>query len=174
MRGRGGGEGGGMRGRGDGGFVPRGAPRGGRGDFHQRDRFNNNFNRPNDDQRSVQSKMPSLLDVDQQQPRPFDRDNNRNGGRGRMPYPRGGGGGGRDFSADDRFHPSGSKPNSSDGPPPLLDFGNDKSGLSTNASNNSLPSLLSVPVEDSGIFPRILDYRRIIDLMKTISKMFYF
>lgn len=163
MRGRGGGDGGGMRGRGggDGSFVPRGAPRGGRGDFHQRDRFNNNnFNRTNDDQRGVQSKMPSLLDVDQQQPPPFDRDNNRNGGRGRMPYPRGGGGGGRDFSADDRFHPSGPKPNSSDGPPPLLDFGNDKSGLPSNASNNSLPSLLSVPVEDSGTSRSILLTRR--------------
>lgn len=150
MRGRGGGEGNGMRGRG--GFVPRGGPRGGRGDFHPRDRFNNNnnFHRPNDEQSGVQSKMPSLLDIDQQQPRPFDRDNNRQGGRGRMPFPRGGGG--RDFPGDDRYHQSGPKPSSSDGPPPLLDFGNDKSGLPSNASNNSLPSLLSVPVDDSGMF----------------------
>jgi hypothetical protein len=156
MRGRGGGEAGGMRGRGGGdrGFGPRGGSRGGRGDFHQRDRFNNNnnnFNRPNDEQRGGQSKMPSLLDVDQQQTRPFDRDNNRNGGRGRMPYPRGGGGG-RDSSGDDRYRHSGPKPTSSDGPPSLLDFGNDKPGLPSNASNNSLPSLLSVQVENSGKF----------------------
>ncbi len=159
MRGRGGGEGGGMRGRGggDGGFGPRGGSRGGRGDFHQRGRFNNNnnnFNRSNDEQRGGQPKMPSLLDVDQQQSRSFDRDNNRNGGRGRMPFPRGGGGGGggggRDSSGDDRYRHSGPKPSSSDGPPSLLDFGNDKSGLPANVSNNSLPSLLSVQVENSG------------------------
>lgn len=155
MRGRGGG----MRGRGggEGGFVPRGGPRGGRGDFHQRDRFNNNnnFNRPNNDQPrgggdGGQSKMPSLFDVDQQQSRPFDRDNNRNGGRGRMPYPRGGGGGGRDSAGDDRYRHSGPKPGSTDGPPSLLDFGNEKSGLPPSVTNNSLPSLLSVQVENSG------------------------
>jgi len=158
MRGRGGGggEGGGMRGRGGGdggGFRPRGGPRGGRGDFHQRDRFNNNnnFNRPNDEQRGGPPKMPSLLDVDQQQSRSFDRDNNRNGGRGRMPFPRGGGGG-RDSAGDDRYRHSGPKPSSSDGPPSLLDFGNDKSGLPANVSNNPLPSLLSVQVENSGKF----------------------
>ena len=161
MRGRGGGEGGGMRGRGggDGGFVPRGGPRGGRGDFHQRDRFNNNnnnFNRSNDEQHGggngVQSKMPSLFDVDQQQPRSFDRDMNRGGGggRGRMPFPRGDDGGGRDSSGDDRYRHPGSKPGSTDGPPSLLDFTNEKSALPGNTSSNSLPSLLSVQVENSG------------------------
>jgi hypothetical protein len=150
MRGRGGG---------DGGFGPRGGSRGGRGDFHQRDRFNNNnnnFNRPNDEQRGGgggggQSKMPSLFDVDQQQSQSFDRDNNRSGGRGRMPFPRGGGGG-RDSSGDDRYRHSGPKPGSTDGPPPLLDFPNEKSGLPANASSNSLPSLLSVQVENSSNF----------------------
>jgi hypothetical protein len=161
MRGRGGSEGGGMRGRGggDGGFGPRGGSRGGRGDFHQRDRFNNNnnFNRPNDEQHGGgggQSKMPSLFDVDQQQSRPFDHDNNRSGGRGRMPFPRGGrgGGGDRDSSGDDRYRHSGSKSGSTDGPPPLLDFPTEKSGLTANVSNNSLPSLLSVQVENTGKF----------------------
>jgi len=154
MRGRGGGgEGGGMRGRGggDGGFGPRGGSRGGRGDFHQRDRFNNNFNRPNDEQRGGgQSKVPSLFDIDQQQSRPFDRDNNRGGGRGRMPFPRGGGGGGRDSLGDDRNRHPVAKPGVTDGPPPLLDFANEKSVLPANASSNSLPSLLSVQVESSG------------------------
>jgi hypothetical protein len=158
MRGRGGGEGGGMRGRGggEGGFGPRGGSRGGRGDFHQRDRFNNNnnFNRPNDEQRGGggPSKMPSLFDVDQQQSQSFDRDNNRGGGRGRMPFPRGGGGGGRDSSGDDRYRHSGSKPGSTDGPLSLLDFPNEKSGLTANVSSSSLPSLLSVQVENAGKF----------------------
>jgi hypothetical protein len=67
-----------------------------------------------------------------------------------MPFPRGGGGGGRDPLGDDRYRHSGSKPGSTDGPPPLLDFGNDKSGLTANVNNNSLPSLLSVQVENSG------------------------
>jgi hypothetical protein len=152
MRGRGGG----MRGRGDSGFVPRGGSRGGRGDFQQRDRFNNNnnnnnnFNRPDDEHRGDHSKMPSLFDVDQQQPRPFDRDNNRGGGRGRISFPRGGGG--RESSSDDRYHHSGPKPGSTDGPPSLLDFANEKPGLTGNTSGNSLPSLLSVQVDNSGKF----------------------
>jgi hypothetical protein len=154
MRGRGGGERGGMRGRGggDGGFVPRGGSRGGRGDFQQRDRFNNNnnnFNLSNDEQRGGgggHTKMPSLFDVDQQQPRSFD----RGGGRGRMPFPRGGDDGGRDSSGDDRYRHSGPKSGSTDGPPSLLDFTNEKPGLTGNASSNSLPSLLSVQVESSG------------------------
>ena len=162
MRGRGGGEGGGMRGRGggDGGFVPRGGSRGGRGDFHQRDRFNNNnnnnnFNRSNDEQRGGgggQPKMPSLFDVDQQQSRPFDRDMNHGAGRGRMSFPRGGDRGGHDPAGDDRYRHSGSKSGSTDGPPSLLDFTNEKAGLTGNASSNSLPSLLSVQVESSGTF----------------------
>ncbi|CAF1289510.1 unnamed protein product [Adineta ricciae] len=160
MRGRGG-EGGGMRGRGghDGGFGHRGGSRGGRGDFHQHDRFNNNhnqFNRPNDDQRSGQSKVPSLFDVEQQQPsRPFDRDFNRGGGggRGRMPYPRGGGASRRDSFPDDRNRSLGNKPTMGEGPPSLLDFGSEKAALPSNASNNSLPSLLSVQVESSDTPP---------------------
>ncbi|CAF2958627.1 unnamed protein product [Rotaria sp. Silwood2] len=160
MRGRG--DGGGMRGRGggDGGFGPRGGSRGGRGDFHQRDRFNNNnFNRSFDEQRGGgdggQSKMPSLFDVDQQPLRSFDRDNNRGGGQGRMPFPRGEGGAGRGSSGgDDRYrHSGGSKQGSTDGPPPLLDFTSEKPNLTANASNNSLPSLLSVQVESSGVPP---------------------
>ncbi|UJR36506.1 hypothetical protein I4U23_029227 [Adineta vaga] len=172
MRGRGGGEGGGMRGRGgggggDGGFGHRGAPRGGRGDFHQRDRFNNNghFNRPNDEQRGGgnPSKMPSLFDIEQQhQSRPYDRDFNRGGGRGRMPFPRGGGGG-RDSSVDDRNHSQANKPNVGEGPPSLLDFGNEKPGLPSNASNNSLPSLLSVQIESSGASHSGSDMNKVVD-----------
>ena len=136
MRGRGGGDGG-MRGRGgeSGGFIPRGGPRGGggRGDYQQRDRFNNNFHRPDDDSRGgPPPKMFGGYEVYPQQSRSFDRDSN---GRGRMPYPRGGGGGSRD---------SGSKSGSTEGPPPLLDFPTDK------PSSNSLPSLFSVQVESSG------------------------
>ena len=158
MRGRGGpgggDDGGGMRGRGgpgsDGGFGPRGGSRGGRGDYHQRGNFsNNNFNRPDDDQRGGPPKMPSLFDVNQP-PRSFNHDNNHGGGRGRMPYPRGGGGGGRDSSVDDRYRHPGSKSGSTDGPPSLLDFPNDKPALSGNNSSNSLPSLFSVQVENSG------------------------
>lgn len=157
MRGRGGGDGGGMRGRGgDGGFGPRGGSRGGRGDFHQRDRFNdNNFNRPYDDQRGGDGgppKMPSLFDVDQTPMRSFDRDNNRGGGgRGRMPFPRRDGGPGRGPPGDDRFRSSGPKQGPTDGPPPLLDFGSEKPNLPTNTSSNSLPSLLSVKVDAAGI-----------------------
>lgn len=150
MRGRGGGGDGG-------GFGYRGGMRGGRGDFHQRDRFNNNnhFNRPNDDPRGGgsgdgQLKVPSLFDIGPPQSRPFDRDHNRGGGRGRMPYPRGGGFG-RDSSHDDRDRPLGGKGNAGEGPPPLLDFPNEKSDRGTpNASNSSLPSLLSVKLDGSG------------------------
>ncbi|CAF1678044.1 unnamed protein product, partial [Rotaria sordida] len=118
----------------------------------------NNFNRSYDEQRGGgdggQSKMPSLFDVDQQQLRSFDRDNNRGGGRGRMPFPRGEGGAGRSSSGDDRYrHSGGSKQGSTDVPPPLLDFANEKSSLTANASSNSLPSLLSVQVEGSGVPP---------------------
>ena len=155
MKGRGGADGSGMRGRGgDSGFGPRGGGRGGRGDFHQRDRFNNNFNRSFGEQRSdgSQSKPPSLFDVDQQQFRSFDRGNNYGGGRGQVPFPRDSGGNGRRSSGGEQFHPSGSKPDASDGPPPLLDFGNEKPSLPSNPSSNSLPSLLSVQVESTGKF----------------------
>lgn len=132
----------GFRGRGNGGFIPRGGGGGGRGDFHHRDRFsNNNFNHPEE---GGPSKMPGLFDRDQQQ-----HHRGGGGGRGRMPYP------GRESSAsgsnDDRYRHQGPKGNPTDQPPPsLLDFPNDKPNLPTSASNNTLPSLFSVPMDNPG------------------------
>ena len=124
----------GFRGRGNGGFVPRG----GRGDFHGRDRFPpNNFNHPDE---GGPGKMPGLFDRDQHHHR---------GGGGRMPFP---------GSNDDRYRPGGPKGNGSDqGPPPLLDFPNDKPNLPASGSGNALPSLFSVQMDNPGNSSPLID-----------------